>query len=172
MGNKYSICESCLNRGESTWSICKEFWKVFEDNNKLLVAWYIKTNNELFSDNPFKGDTFKYTPKDVLYLYCYDKLGCYWYLDGMGLNNIPFIDIANPAKKNKPTFHLAVPRGIIFMTGNMKERKYYIPEIIVESILPHSDDFLHGPKDKKSLESFIEACKLTIIMQDIWWIEQ
>jgi len=172
MGNKYSICESCLTSSKSPCSTCRDFWQIFNNNNRLIATYSNKSNRELFSNNPFTRNAFKYTPEEVLYLYCYNKPGSYWYLDSIGLNNVPFTDIANPDKKNKPIFYLAIPKGIFFITGNMKERKYYIPGIVVESLLPYSDDFLYSRRNKGSLESFIKASKLTFIIQDMWWMDR
>lgn len=192
MGSKYSICESCqmlIVSKKSKCSLCELFWKIFNSNNILEKVYINESNTELFLVNsiPFSGNTFKYTPKEVIYFYCYDIPGSYWFLDKIGLKDAAFMDIATPEKKTKTNIKiLAIPNGIFFITGIIKPdrikkegdkylngggRQFYIPKCVVDSILPISDKFLKTIKDKANLILFTNNIKLALTMQEVWWQE-
>lgn len=191
MGNKYSICNSCrtLNFSKKDrCALCEIFWKIFNSNNLLLNVYTNDTNKELFLENdiPFDGVTYKYTPKEVLYLYRYGDSGSYWYLDGIGLKNVIFVDIGTPLKKNLNSTHLAVPNGIFFIVGFIKRsrerksgdkylegggRQFYIPKPVVDALLPYSEKFLSSSMSVADLEIFTFDCKMALLMQEVWWHE-
>lgn len=191
MGNKYSICNSCrtLNISKKKrCALCVIFWEIFNSNNLLLNIYSNDDNKELFlvNDIPYDGATYKYTPKEVIYLYRYRDSGSYWFLDKIGLKNIPFVDIGTPLKKNLNPIYLAVPNGIFFIVGFINRsrgrkpedkylegggRQFYVPKPVVDALLPYSTKFLSGPMTKADLEMFAFDCKFALLMQEVWWHE-